>query len=91
MNFFSPRFAKNLNSEDINLSTWRGEGELKNLDLNEEVLCDLLELPTWLRLAKASVNKVSVKIQWTKLKSVPIFLVRYEVYMNEKSVDIATI
>ena len=30
------RFTKNLNSESINVSTWRGEGELKNLELNEE-------------------------------------------------------
>lgn len=71
------RFAKNLNSESVNVSTLRGEGELRNLELNEEVLTDLLELPTWIRLTRASVNKVSVKIQWTKLKSVPIHLVGF--------------
>ncbi|KAF2358503.1 Vacuolar protein sorting-associated protein 13 N-terminal domain [Trinorchestia longiramus] len=68
------KFAKNLNAESINVSTLRGEGELKNLELNEQVLTDLLELPTWLRLTRASVNRVSIKIQWTKLKSVPIHL-----------------
>lgn len=64
-----------MNSESINVSTLRGEGELKNLELNEQVLTDLLELPTWLRLTHAAVNRVSIKIQWTKLKSVPIHLV----------------
>ncbi|XP_047737190.1 uncharacterized protein LOC108673136 [Hyalella azteca] len=68
------KFAKNLNAESINVSTLKGEGDLKNLELNEQVLTDLLELPTWLRLTRASVNRVSVKIQWTKLKSVPIHL-----------------
>lgn len=59
----------------MNLSTFKGEGELTNLELNEIVLTDLLELPSWLRLSKALCNKVTFRIQWTKLKSVPIHLV----------------
>ena len=35
------RFAKNLSHDQINVSTLKGEGELKNLELNEEVLTDL--------------------------------------------------
>ena len=68
------RFAKNLSHDQINVSTLKGEGELKNLELNEEVLTDLAELPSWLRLSRATCNRVSVRIQWTKLKSVPIQL-----------------
>ena len=68
------RFAKNLSHDQINLSTLKGEGELKNLELNEEVLTELLELPSWLRLSRATCNRVAVRIQWTKLKSVPIHL-----------------
>lgn len=59
--FFS-RFAKNLSSDKINLSTFKGEGELTNLVLNEAVLMDLLELPTWLKLTKAVCNKVAIKV-----------------------------
>ena len=68
------RFAKNLSHDQINVSTLKGEGELKNLELNEEVLTDLAELPSWLRLSRATCNRVSLRIQWTKLKSVPIQL-----------------
>ena len=68
------RFAKNLSHDQIQLSTLKGEGELKNLELNEQVLTELLELPSWLRLSGATCNRVAVRIQWTKLKSVPIHL-----------------
>lgn len=71
-----PRYTKNLSSDRINLSTFRGEGELSNLELDEAVLTDLLELPSWLRLTSAWVNHVGFRISWTKLKSVPITLVR---------------
>lgn len=69
------RFTKNLSADKINLSTFKGEGELSNLELNEIVLTDLLELPSWLRLTSAWCNKVTFRIQWTKLKNVPICLV----------------
>ena len=76
------RFAKNLSHDQINVSTLKGEGELKNLELNEEVLTDLAELPSWLRLSRATCNRVSLRIQWTKLKSVPIQLSLDEVITN---------
>jgi hypothetical protein len=68
------RFVKNLSHDQIHVSTLKGEGELKNLELNDEVLTDLLELPSWLRLSRATCNRVTLRIQWTKLKSVPIQL-----------------
>ena len=70
------RFVKNLSPDKINLSTWKGEGDLMNLELDEKLLTDLLELPNWLTLQKAWCNRVSIRIPWTKLKSVPICLVR---------------
>ena len=82
---YSSRFAKNLSHDQIHLSTLKGEGELKNLELNEEVLTELLELPSWLRLSGATCNRVAVRIQWTKLKSVPIHLSLDEV-INEYSI-----
>ena len=75
-----------MSHDQIQLSTLKGEGELKNLELNEEVLTELLELPSWLRLSGATCNRVAVRIQWTKLKSVPIHLSLDEVSKNsEKS------
>uniref|UniRef100_T1GHY4 Uncharacterized protein n=1 Tax=Megaselia scalaris TaxID=36166 RepID=T1GHY4_MEGSC len=67
-------YMKNLSPDKINFSTLRGEGQLSNLELDENVLTDLLELPTWLRLKSAWCNHVSFRISWTKLKSVPITL-----------------
>jgi hypothetical protein len=48
------KFAKNLSHDQIHLSTLKGEGELTNLELNDEVLTELLELPSWLRLSSAT-------------------------------------
>ncbi|KAL3312232.1 UHRF1 binding protein 1-like, partial [Cichlidogyrus casuarinus] len=66
------KFAKNLNTNKLKLNTLKGEIDLYNLELDEEVLMEVLDLPTWLVLRKAICNKVSVKIQWTKLKVQPI-------------------
>ncbi|XP_053985581.1 bridge-like lipid transfer protein family member 3B isoform X2 [Hylaeus volcanicus] len=81
------RFTKNLSVDKINLSTFKGEGELTNLELDETVLTDLLELPSWLRLTHAWCNKVSFRIQWTKLRSVPIFLTLDEVHIEVETCE----
>ncbi|XP_043268359.1 UHRF1-binding protein 1 isoform X2 [Venturia canescens] len=81
------RFCKNLSADKINLSTFKGEGELNNLELDEIVLTDLLELPSWLRLTSAWCNKVTFRIQWTKLKSVPIFLRLDEVHIEVETCE----
>lgn len=79
------RFTKNLSPDKISLSALRGEGELANLELDETVLMDILELPTWLRLSKAICNRVGIKIQWTKLKTQPICL-----YLDEVVLEVET-
>uniref|UniRef100_A0A0K2UJH7 AGAP008379PAlike [Tribolium castaneum] n=1 Tax=Lepeophtheirus salmonis TaxID=72036 RepID=A0A0K2UJH7_LEPSM len=81
------KFAKNLSPDQVNLSALKGEGELKNLELNEEVLTDLLELPSWLKLTEATCNRVTVRIQWTKLKSVPIHLSLDEVRVQVQTCE----
>ncbi|XP_012267843.2 UHRF1-binding protein 1-like isoform X1 [Athalia rosae] len=81
------RFTKNLSADKINLSTFKGEGELTNLELDEIVLTDLLELPSWLRLTSAWCNRVTFRIQWTKLKSVPIFLSLDEVHIEVETCE----
>lgn len=72
---------KDLSPDKINVSAFRGEGDLSNLQLNEDVLTDLLELPSWIRLTSAWCNHVSFRISWTKLKSVPITLVSFTVIL----------
>ncbi|XP_062528053.1 bridge-like lipid transfer protein family member 3B [Bombyx mori] len=75
------RFTKNLSPEQISLSALRGSGELQDLTLDEDLLTDLLELPGWLRLTSAKCNRASFRIQWTKLKTVPIVLNLDEVHI----------
>lgn len=72
------RFTKDLTTDQFNFSTLKGEGKLTNLALEETVLTDLLELPSWLKLTSAVCNQVEFRIQWAKLKSVPIHLVNRE-------------
>lgn len=81
------RYTKNLKEDQINLSTFKGEGDLANLELDELVLTDLLELPSWLRLTSARCNRVNFRIQWTKLKSVPIFLTLDEVQIEVETCE----
>ncbi len=54
---------KNLASNQINLSTLKGEGELSSIDLDEQALEDVIELPTWLRIQKATCGRVFIKVK----------------------------
>lgn len=82
------RYTKNLSSDKINISTFKGEGELSNLELDENVLTELLELPSWLRLTSAWCNHITFKISWAKLKSVPITLTLDEVNVSVETCEI---
>ncbi|XP_061108199.1 UHRF1-binding protein 1-like isoform X2 [Conger conger] len=81
------RFAKNLSPDKINLSTLKGEGQLTNLELDEEVLQNMLDLPTWLAISKVHCNKASIRIPWTKLKTHPITLSLDKVVMEMSTCD----
>lgn len=47
---------------------------MKNIELDENVLMNLIELPTWLNITNARCNKATFKVQWTKLKTSPIII-----------------
>ncbi|KAM9005486.1 UHRF1-binding protein 1 isoform X1 [Sarcophilus harrisii] len=81
------RFTKNLSPDKINLSTLKGEGQLTNLELDEEVLQNVLELPTWLAITRVFCNKASIRIQWTKLKTHPICLCLDKVEVEMKTCE----
>lgn len=57
-----PRFTKNLSPDKINLSTLKGEGQLSNLELDEEVLQNMLDLPTWLAVTRVYCNKAAIRV-----------------------------
>ncbi|XP_038052291.1 UHRF1-binding protein 1-like isoform X2 [Patiria miniata] len=79
------KFAKNLSQDRIRLSTLKGEGNLSDLELDEDALMEVLEFPSWLVLNKAVCNKLSVKIPWTKLKTHPICI-----YLDQVELEMAT-
>uniref|UniRef100_A0A8C2B6V6 UHRF1 binding protein 1-like n=1 Tax=Cyprinus carpio TaxID=7962 RepID=A0A8C2B6V6_CYPCA len=77
----------NLSPDKINLSTLKGEGQLTNLELDEEVLQNMLDLPTWLAINKVFCNKATIRIPWTKLKAHPITLTLDKVIMEMSTCD----
>lgn len=77
------KFFKDLTPEQLNMNALMGSCELSNLQLNEAVLMNLMELPVWLKITSAVVDKIYIKISWTKIKSVPI-----QMHLNEVSVEI---
>ncbi|XP_041084448.1 UHRF1-binding protein 1-like [Polyodon spathula] len=81
------RFAKNLSPDKINLSTLKGEGQLSNLELDEEVLQNMLDLPTWLAVTRVYCNKAAIRIQWTKLKTSPICLLLDKVEVEMRTCE----
>lgn len=60
------RFTKNLSPDKINLSTLKGEGQLSNLELDEEVLQNMLDLPTWLAVTRVYCNKAAIRVGHTQ-------------------------
>ncbi|XP_078275966.1 bridge-like lipid transfer protein family member 3B isoform X2 [Rhinoraja longicauda] len=81
------RFTKNLSPDKINLSTLKGEGHLTNLELDEEVLQNMLDLPTWLAITRVFCNKAGIRIHWTKLKTHPICLYLDKVEMEMRTCE----
>lgn len=77
------KFFKDLAPEQLQLSAFKGSCELSNLQLEEKVLMELLSFPAWIRINKATCDQLSIKIPWTKIKSVPI-----QMNLNEVSVEV---
>lgn len=81
------KFTKNLSPDKLQLSALKGSFEVNNIELNENVLMDLLELPVWMSLTKAYCNFASIKIQWMKLKTVPINIILDEVVIEGETCE----
>ncbi|KAI6215608.1 hypothetical protein M3Y94_00405000 [Aphelenchoides besseyi] len=80
-------FAKNIQPNQISVEVLRGKGELRNIVLNETVISQKLELPSWLRIKHASCNRVTVKIPWTNLKTKPVELFVDEIHVTLELCD----
>ncbi|KAH7642845.1 uhrf1-binding protein 1-like protein [Dermatophagoides farinae] len=81
------KFTKNLSPDKLQLSAIKGSCEVTNIELDENVLMQLLELPVWMSLTRAYCNYASIKIQWMKLKTIPIFILLDEVIIEVCTCD----
>lgn len=48
---------------------------LLKVQVDEKVLADVLELPSWMHIDSALCTRVAVNVPWTRLKSAPLQLV----------------
>ncbi|PRP88801.1 hypothetical protein PROFUN_00269 [Planoprotostelium fungivorum] len=78
-------FINNFSKDNFNLSIMKGRGEYRNLELNNQVIQEVLWIPTNLTVQKATCNLLNINVHWTKLSSVPIVisLDRVEFYVSE--------
>ena len=53
-----------MSANQINISTFKGEGEMKSIELDENVIMNLIELPTWLKITKATCNRATFKVNF---------------------------
>ncbi|CAD6187479.1 unnamed protein product [Caenorhabditis auriculariae] len=81
------KFTRNLKPEQISVDVLRGNSKLKNIEINEEVLSDILELPSWLRIKKACCCGVTVNVPWTRLKTSPIQIFVDEIFVTVELVS----
>ncbi|VDL73673.1 unnamed protein product [Nippostrongylus brasiliensis] len=77
------KFARNLKPEQISLEVLKGKSKLEFIEVNEEVLTDVLELPPWLKIRRATCTGVTVNVPWTRLKNAPI-----QIFIDEINVEV---
>ncbi|VDD80376.1 unnamed protein product [Mesocestoides corti] len=56
------KFGKNIDPNQITMSALKGEVNMANLELNEDVLMEVLNFPTWLRIRSAVCTQISIKL-----------------------------
>ncbi|GAM26277.1 hypothetical protein SAMD00019534_094520 [Acytostelium subglobosum LB1] len=65
-------FIKNFTPDNFSLSLLKGEGQLVDLQLNENVIQELLLLPPQLRVTLARCDTLTARVPWTSYKKEPI-------------------
>ena len=69
---FSLRFTRDIKPSDISLSFLRGKGELRNLDLNTDVISSALQLPPWINIDHVFCDTIKLDVPFTDLNKSPI-------------------
>ncbi|XP_019849692.1 PREDICTED: uncharacterized protein LOC100636695 [Amphimedon queenslandica] len=66
------KFTRDIKPSDISLSFLRGKGELRNLDLNTDVISSALQLPPWISIDHVFCDMIKLDIPFTDLNKSPI-------------------
>eukprot|EP01133_Synstelium_polycarpum_P004013 gene4013-4648_t len=83
-------FIKNFKSDNFSLSLLKGEGQLVDLDLNENVIQELLLLPPQLRVISATCDTLVAKVPWTSYKKEPITMSMNSINIMLKEPEVIT-
>jgi vacuolar protein sorting-associated protein 13A/C len=68
-----------LDKNNLKLGVWSGNMVIENVNLKPEII-EMLELP--LRLVKSSIGKMTIKIPWKKLTSMPVEITIENVFIS---------
>lgn len=81
-------FIKNFKAEQLSVYASKGEGQMTDLELNEQVIQELLYIPMNLTVTKSSCDLLTLKIPWTSLSSKPVTLTlnRVDIDLREPEV-----
>ncbi|EGG20705.1 hypothetical protein DFA_00566 [Cavenderia fasciculata] len=83
-------FIKNFTADNFSLSLLKGEGQLVDLELNENVLQELLLIPAQLRVTQASCDVLTAKVPWTSYKKEPITISLNKIQIDLKEPEVIT-
>ncbi|EFA83100.1 hypothetical protein PPL_03890 [Heterostelium album PN500] len=83
-------FIKNFTPDNFSLSLLKGEGQLVDLHLNENVIQELLLIPPQLRVIQASCDTLTAKVPWTSYRKDPITMSMQTISIQLKEPEIVT-
>lgn len=75
------RFTRDIKPADLSLSFLRGKGELRNLDLNTDVIASVLRLPPWIKIERVFCDSIRIDVPFTDINKSPIRCVSARKYV----------
>jgi len=72
------KYLHGLNKQNLEVGVWKGEVNLKNIELRQDALAEL-ELPV--HVYRGHVSLISLSIPWNKLTSQPVIVTIKDIYL----------
>eukprot|EP01113_Clastostelium_recurvatum_P020145 TRINITY_DN2393_c0_g1_i1.p1 TRINITY_DN2393_c0_g1~~TRINITY_DN2393_c0_g1_i1.p1 ORF type:complete len:1118 (-),score=267.47 TRINITY_DN2393_c0_g1_i1:1140-4493(-) len=67
-------FIKDFSEDSFSLQAMKGEGTIQNMDLNEQVIQEMLMIPTTLQVMRSKCDLLTVRVPWTAFKKEPALM-----------------